>query len=798
MSTSKHVKLQDVEKYIRNGQYPINMKKKGTKSNFRKSSKHFSIVDGHLTFKGTRRVIFENERKQAIIHDVHQGINETVESVAMSGHRGRDSTYQKISERFYWHGMVDDVKNYIQTCQKCQKQGKIIKKISPELQSIHVDSNVMQQVGVDICNLPEINGYKHLIVMIDYFSKWSEAKAVQDKTASTVARFLYEMICRHGCFKTQINDQGREFVNQVSDALLELTGTDQRVTSAYHPQANGLCERQNRTIKDTLIKVLEENPAKWVDVIDGVLFAHRASIHFSTKFSPFFLLYNRHPTLPIDVKYDLIKEPAEVGECDYPFDIESFKDILDSSLKLREVSHGIAGENIEKAQKKQQKDYNRRHSQPESTIPIGSQVLLQDLKRQDRKGGKFKFKWVGPYTLTSISKRGLCELTNSKGVTLKKKYNVSLVKPFYASESSSLEDEGKSQEIEDEGKSQEIGGEPEAETTHTNLSSRKIQKNYFDLLPTEIVVLILEHSMKNDFDTFKSIVNTCSRFRTIIQPRRSSLLPSVYLDFYSDFLEKLPFYGNKVKVSVIKLSRHFGSGSGAIDDICKAHTHKNWKSALLILEKQKHSWFLIDRVFWRKSFLKTSQLPETETNEWLRNRLYILKQKDKDILISKDSWMNDNIMDAAQKLICQEIGTPLTFQTVLISQKKDVEPYEAVNQEHIQLLHYGRNHWILSFCSNGRVQVCDSLNKFLTRSSRKAIKSLYKNFFTGTEIISFIEVQKQPDAYNCGLFAIAYAAELLDGKSPSNAVFAVDRMRAHLISCLEEQKLKPFPKVSET
>ena len=252
-----------------------------------------------------------------------------------------------------------------------------------------------------------------------------------------------------------------------------------------------------------------------------------------------------------------------------------------------------------------------------------------------------------------------------------------------------------------------------------------------------------------------------------------------------------------MKVSVIKLSRHFGSGSGTIDDVCKAISHKNWKSAWLILEKQKHSWFLIDRVFWRKSFPKTSQLPETESNEWLRNRLYILKQKDKDILISKDSWLNDNLMDAAQKLICQEIGTPLTFQTVLNSQKKDVEPYEAVNQKHIQLLHDGRNHWILSFCSNGRVQVCDSLNQFLTRSSKKSIKSLYKNYFTGKEIISFVEVQKQPDAYNCGLFAIAFAAELLDGKSPSDAVFVVDRMRAHLISCLEEQKLRPFPKVSE-
>ena len=112
----------------------------------------------------------------------------------------------------------------------------------------------------------------------------------------------------HGCFKIQINDQGKEFVNEVSNKLLEMTGTEQRVTSAYHPQSNGLCERQNRTIKDSLVKILEENPKEWPNVIQGVHFAHRVSVHYSTKFSPFFLLYNRHPTLPIDIKYNLVKE----------------------------------------------------------------------------------------------------------------------------------------------------------------------------------------------------------------------------------------------------------------------------------------------------------------------------------------------------------------------------------------------------------------------------------------------------------------------------------------------------------
>ena len=66
------------------------------------------------------------------------------------------------------------------------------------------------------------------------------------------------MMCRHGFFAIKINDQGREFVNKVSDELHLITGVQQRVISAYHPQSNGLIERQNRTIKNSLMKLLEE------------------------------------------------------------------------------------------------------------------------------------------------------------------------------------------------------------------------------------------------------------------------------------------------------------------------------------------------------------------------------------------------------------------------------------------------------------------------------------------------------------------------------------------------------------
>ena len=99
----------------------------------------------------------------------------------------------------------------------------------------------MKQVGLDLCSLPEVDGYHYLIVFINYFTKWPEAKLIRNETALTAAKFLYELMCYHGCFEIQINNQGREFVNSVFTFLHDLTGVQQRIIATYHPQANDLC-----------------------------------------------------------------------------------------------------------------------------------------------------------------------------------------------------------------------------------------------------------------------------------------------------------------------------------------------------------------------------------------------------------------------------------------------------------------------------------------------------------------------------------------------------------------------------
>ncbi|KAL5517002.1 hypothetical protein EMCRGX_G002466, partial [Ephydatia muelleri] len=125
-------------------------------------------------------------------------------------------------------------------------------------------------------------GNCYIITLIDYFSKWPEAEPIADKTARTVAGFLYKIICRHGCTRVTISDQGREFVNRVNAVLFQMTGTEHRISTAYHPQTNGLVERYNQTLQRSLIKLCNDKQNDWDDLLDPVLFAYRTSKQKST------------------------------------------------------------------------------------------------------------------------------------------------------------------------------------------------------------------------------------------------------------------------------------------------------------------------------------------------------------------------------------------------------------------------------------------------------------------------------------------------------------------------------------
>ena len=119
----------------------------------------------------------------------------------------------------------------------------------------------------------------------------------------------------------------------------------------------------------------------------------------------------------------------------------------------------------------------------------------------------------------------------------------------------------------------------------------------------------------------------------------------VHINFPENVFQNLRRRANKIKVSVKKLSKLFGSCSGVVECVSKAIGKKLWRSAWLLIAKRKHNLFIIERAFWKQrqniqsmNLLQQSDIIDEVTEEpWLRNEMYILKKEDQHLLLSKDA-----------------------------------------------------------------------------------------------------------------------------------------------------------------
>src|ERR1051325_8446554 len=135
---------------------------------------------------------------------------------------------------------------------------------------------------------------------MDYLTKWPEAKAVKEASAEKTVDFIYqEIICRYGCPEVILTDQGTHFKNKLVKKLCEKFEIRHKLSSPYHPQTNGLVERFNKTLCESLAKVSEKE-TEWDEHIQEVLFGYRTNRQSTTKMTPFYLIYRRESVLPIE------------------------------------------------------------------------------------------------------------------------------------------------------------------------------------------------------------------------------------------------------------------------------------------------------------------------------------------------------------------------------------------------------------------------------------------------------------------------------------------------------------------
>ncbi|KAL5487243.1 hypothetical protein EMCRGX_G019822 [Ephydatia muelleri] len=358
---------------------------KNEKDCIRRRAKNFIVKEGLFFYRDQHnkeyRVVTKKEKMKVLdgCHSAELG----------GGHFGRDKTLLKISERFYWIGMVNDVKEYA-------KHVKSVRKLI-------VKDEVWHTIGVDLIGpLPETQkGNKYIMTVSCLFSKWPEATALPDKTATGVAEFLFLCFTRHGCCKVKSSDQGREFVKQVNDELCRLCGIQCNMTSAYHPQSNGLDERFNQTLQRQLLKFVESEQNSWDQLLDAILFSYRC--------------------------------PGASERCDKPED-RLQQTIIECNIKTMVDVRKKALENIMKAQGRQKVYYDQVHCKDgREKYKVGTLVLLKNSKKLSKKGSKMEPNWTGPYLIHEVLSKGTYRLSkpNPPFQVLAQKYNMTRLKIFY-------------------------------------------------------------------------------------------------------------------------------------------------------------------------------------------------------------------------------------------------------------------------------------------------------------------------------------------------------------------------------
>ena len=174
-------------------------KRLDAKSLFRKKAKPFHADSGTL-FHGEKEVL-PKTRIPSILKAFH-------DNPTTGGHFGRDKTFHKISARYYWKGMKNDIQEYVKACTKCFVRKPKIVKEAPPLNPIPVPAKIWSLVGIDIIGpLQETtSGNKYIVAMTDHFSKWCEASTIANKNSREVAQFLYTVVCRLGCMDILISN----------------------------------------------------------------------------------------------------------------------------------------------------------------------------------------------------------------------------------------------------------------------------------------------------------------------------------------------------------------------------------------------------------------------------------------------------------------------------------------------------------------------------------------------------------------------------------------------------------------
>lgn len=301
-----------------------------------------------------------------------------------AGHLGVEKTLARIRENYYWPRLEKSVRVYVSSCVHCQFHKTPPGSSVGFLQPIPPPARPFEMIGMDHIGPLKLSptGNLHILVAIDYLTKWVEAAAVPTTATCHVVKFLRNyVINRHGVPARILTDQGSAFTSEEMELEANRWHIKQIFATPEHPQTNGLVERVNRTTAQALAAFISPTHADWDDRLPDAVFAINSAKQSTVQYSPFQLVYGRLPTHAVD---NLFEWPSDRPATQREFERRVAR--MRRAARLNTINR--------QRRSKKLTDARRRAAKP--LVP-GDLVLVR--RRLKKKGltRKFMPKYVGPF-----------------------------------------------------------------------------------------------------------------------------------------------------------------------------------------------------------------------------------------------------------------------------------------------------------------------------------------------------------------------------------------------------------------
>jgi hypothetical protein len=333
-------------------------------------------------------------------------LHELIQEYHTSGLQVHPSTYQmerEINDKFICKDLRGMINRVVRSCQTCNMFNQSAP--SPIMPTKLTSSAPWEIIEMDFIGpLPETEqGNKHILLIVDQFSKWPEAIPLKEKSAEIVATALIHLIItRHGTPDIIIHDSDSTFVARTIQEVMSQLGIRSLPTLPYTPRTHGLVERTVRTIRDKLARLCHDCGKDWDQCLDGALYALRTQYKKELKSTPFKIIYNRKQQDPSDSSLLRPQLNAMFNEAlqDFHINMATAK-VVNKRKKLATMKEGDIYDKVFKEE-----------SPHNDTYRVGDAVMLKDIRPRTTAEAKFRPRWHGPFIVSNTSRSTITVMDN--------------------------------------------------------------------------------------------------------------------------------------------------------------------------------------------------------------------------------------------------------------------------------------------------------------------------------------------------------------------------------------------------